>query len=128
MEYVSAQAVLVIHARIIDETGGSHGLRDVGRVESAVSAPKQSFAGDEVYSGLFAKAAVLFKKLASYHPFVDGNKRTAIATASRFLCKNGYRLSVSQKKMVAFTVRVVEDGLEIDAIAEWLKEHSKSRK
>lgn len=128
MEYVSAQAVLVIHARIIDATGGSHGVRDVGQIESAVTAPKQSFGGEEVYEEVFTKAAVLFKKLASYHPFVDGNKRTAVATASRFLYKNGHELSVPQKEMVTFTVQVVEDGLEIDAIAEWLEENSKQRK
>jgi death-on-curing protein len=128
MEHISAQAVLVIHARIIDATGGSHGVRYVGHIESAVSAPKQSFGGEAVYTDLFTKAAVLFKKLASYHPFVDGNKRTAVATAARFLYKNGYELSVSQEDMVAFTVRVVEDGLEVDAIAEWLEENSRMQK
>lgn len=124
MNYLSARDVLVIHARIVEKTGGSQGVRDVGLLESAMAAPRQSFDGDDLHGGVFMKAAVLFQKLAANHPFVDGNKRTAVAVASRFLYINNYQLNVSRSELVEFTVRVVEDDLDRTAIAEWLEEVS----
>lgn len=124
MRYLKPKEVLVIHARIIDQTGGSQGVRDVGLLESAVMGPQQSFGGKEVHEGVFAKAAALLERIASHHAFVDGNKRTAIAAAARFLYVNNYKLSASQEVIVNFMVQVVEEKLDHDAIATWLETHS----
>ncbi len=96
-------------------------------LESAVTSVQQSFGGKEVHEGVFLKAAVLLEKIASNHAFVDGNKRTAIATAARFLFLNGYSLAASQQDIVDFVVRVVEEKLGKKEIAEWLEENSQKR-
>ena len=127
VKYIDAQAVLVIHAKIIDKTGGSHGVRDIGLVESAVAAPRQSFGGKKLYESVFAKAGVLFKKLAGHHPFVDGNKRTAFVSTARFLHRNGCKITAANNNVIDFTVRVVEDELEVEEIAEWLNKNVKRK-
>lgn len=127
MEYLNTKDVLVIHARLIDRTGGSHGVRDLGLLESAISACRQSFGEKEVYQGVWDKSAALFEKIASNHPFVDGNKRTAITATSRFLYLNGYEITVSQQEMVSFTLRVAKNEVDIQEIADWLKEKSEKR-
>ena len=67
--------VLLIHDQLIAETGGSSGLRDEGILDSALSAPFQTFGGEDVYPSLQQKAARLCFGLVKNHPFVDGNKR-----------------------------------------------------
>ncbi|HUM70888.1 MAG TPA: type II toxin-antitoxin system death-on-curing family toxin, partial [Chloroflexota bacterium] len=91
-EYLTAQQVLFIHARLIATTGGEHGVRDIGLLESAVARPQATFDGVELYPDLFHKAAALMESLAQNHPFVDGNKRTAITATAMFLRRNGRRL------------------------------------
>jgi death-on-curing protein len=125
VKYIGAQAVLVIYAKIIDKTGGSHGVRDIGLVESAVAAPRQSFGGKKLYESVFAKAGVLLKKLAGHHPFVDGNKRTAFVSTALFLHRNGRKITTADNDVIDFTVRVVEDELEVEEIAGWLKAHTR---
>ncbi len=77
MKYLSAEQVLFIHSRLIDETGGSHGIRDTGLLQAAVERPKATFGGKDLYPDIFYKAAALLESLIKNHPFIDGNKRTA---------------------------------------------------
>lgn len=128
MKYLGAQDILVIHAFVIDGTGGAHGVRDVGLLQSAAERPKMRFGGKELYKGVFAKAAACFESLAKHHVFVDGNKRTAVTSAARFLAINGIELIASNGELEIFTLRVVEEKLEIEAIAAWLKSHSKKER
>lgn len=83
--YLTPQQVLFIHARLIATTGGEHGVRDVGLLASAVARPQATFDGADLYPDLSEKAAALMDSLTRNHPFVDGNKRTAIAAAALFL-------------------------------------------
>ena len=115
----------MIHARIIEETGGAHGVRDVGLLQSAAVRPQTALGGQEMYKNLFEKAAALFEALARYHVFVDGNKRTAIGSAARFLFINGYQLTATNPELEKFVLHTVESRLEIPEIAAWLKKHSK---
>ena len=124
MNYLTAQQVIFIHARLIDETGGVHGIRDLGSLESAVSRARASFDGDDLYVGVFAKAAALLQSLIRNHPFIDGNKRTGIAAAGIFLWRNGFAMDASDEDLVKFCLDVVTIPLENQAIEEWLKNHS----
>jgi len=124
VNYLTAADILRIHSYIIDETGGSHGLRDRGAVESVVATPQQSFFGKEIHDTVFKKAAVYLFQIAMNHPFVDGNKRTAITAAGIFLEENGYMLAMEDGVAEDFMVHIVEDKLEREAIADWLKSHS----
>jgi len=125
MEYLRPEDMLQIHSFIIDETGGSHGVRDTGLIQSAAQAPKQSFGGEDAYPDVFKKAAVYLHRIIMNHPFVDGNKRTAITAATIFLEQNGYRFTAPEGELENFALKVVEDKLDIDQIADWLEQNAR---
>ena len=124
MNLLSAQQVLFLHARLIEETGGSHGLRDVALLESAVARPQATFDRADLYPGLFTKAAALMHSPIANHPFVDGNKRTGIAAAGLMLMRNGWRLEASNAQLEAFTLRVARGESDSAEIARWLRSNS----
>lgn len=127
--FITTARVLFIHDQMIKRFGGSFGIRDLGLIESAVARPGASFGGEFLYKSIFDKAAALLQSLLKNHPFVDGNKRTALTSAGLFLKLNGYRLTNSHKEEVEFAVRVDNGNLIVEQIAKWLKDHSeKSRK
>ena len=122
--FLTVQQVLFIHARLIETTGGEHGVRDLGLLQSAVFRPQATFNGVELYDDLFHKAAALMISLAQNHPFVDGNKRTAITAAALFLRQNGWQLVTSNKEMEQFALKVANEGLDVEACAEWFQRYS----
>ncbi len=124
MNYLNPQQILFIHARLIAETGGQTGLRDLGLLESAVARPRASFDGSDLYPGLFEKTAALLDSLINNHPFVDGNKRTGITAAGLCLRANGYRLRTTQAELESFTLRVATQHPPLEELARWLKTYS----
>lgn len=122
--YLSAQQVLFIHARLTDETGGDHLLRDVGLLASAVARPRAAFGGQELYPDLFAQAAALMQSLLLNHPFLDGNKRTGITAAALLLLRNGYRLTADNAGLERFTFAVVNGQQSFQEMAAWFRAHS----
>lgn len=124
---LTAPQVLFIHARLIDETGGSHGVRDLGLLQSALARPQATYDGQELYPSLFAKAAALMDSLIRNHPFIDGNKRTAVSAAALFLQMNGSRLTASTAQLVDFAMRVVEEKPGIAEMAAWFSHHSERK-
>jgi death-on-curing protein len=124
MRYLTPEQVLFLHARLIAETGGSQGVRELGLLQSAVACPQASFGGVDLYPNLFSKAAALFDSLVRNHPFVDGNKRTGIAAATIFLRLNGRRLTASNAEVEAFTLAVARGETSLEAIADWLRQNS----
>lgn len=124
MNYLSPEQVLFIHSRLIDTTGGGHGIRDTGLLQSAVSRPRATFAGEDLYSDIFQKAAALMESLARNHPFIDGNKRTAITSASIFLAMNGHRLETTQKEIERVTLAVASGKRQLNDLASWFRTHA----
>lgn len=122
--FLTTEQVLFIHDQMVKRFGGSLGIRDLGLVESAVARPQSTFGGEYLYSSIFDKAAALLQSLLKNHPFVDGNKRTALTSAGLFLRKNGYKLINKHKKEVEFAVKVDNGNLTVEQISKWLKEHS----
>jgi death-on-curing protein len=127
VKYLSAEQVLFIHSRIIDATGGAHGILDIVLLRSAVSPPAATFEGKDLYPDVFHKAAALMESLARNHPFVDGNKRTAIAAAGVFLGMNGHDLRVGQKELERFALSVATGEASFGYSAEWFKKHASAR-
>ena len=121
MIYLTTEQILFLHARLIAETGGSHGVRDINMLLSAVGRPQASFDNQDLYSDLFTKAAALLDSLNRNHPFIDGNKRTGIAAAALFLRMNGYRLVASNIDLVKFTQEVAQSLHPIEEIVIWLQ-------
>ena len=125
MKYLTAEQVLFIHSRLIDETGGSHGIRDLGLLQSAVSRPMATFGGEDLYPDIFQKAAALMESLIKNHPFIDGNKRTAISSTGLFLRINGYSLETSQKELEDFTLNMATGKASVTDAAKWFKQYTK---
>jgi death-on-curing protein len=123
MKYLTPEQVLFIHARLIAETGGTHGVRDLGLLESAVARPQAVFDGRELYPDIFHKAAALLDSLINNHPFADGNKRTGMAAAVLFLRMNGNSFHCGNDELEAFALQVAVEHPELSFIVVWLKSH-----
>ncbi|QTN31852.1 type II toxin-antitoxin system death-on-curing family toxin [Akkermansiaceae bacterium] len=83
------EAVLAIHAQVLAAHGGGEGIRSMELLESAVAAPQATMMGAPMISEPIEVAAAYLFYLCSNHPFVDGNKRMALATCLVFLSENG---------------------------------------
>ncbi|MEE9613529.1 MAG: type II toxin-antitoxin system death-on-curing family toxin [Thermodesulfobacteriota bacterium] len=130
MKPLTPEQVLFIHYRIMEETGGggggikNHGMRDPALLKSALQRPRATFDGKELYPDIFGKAAALMHSIIKNHPFVDGNKRTAIAAASIFLLRNGYRLEATNRELERFTMKAAAGRVRPEEIAKWFKKNS----
>ena len=124
MVSLTLEQILQLHVLVLIRDGGSDGVRDIGRLESVVSAQHQVVFGEELYATVFAKAAALIRGIIGDHLFVDGNKRTAMLAGLTLLEVNGYSFVARRGELEDFAVRVATDHLDIDAIADWLKRHS----
>lgn len=125
MIYLTVDDLGVIHLQVIDASGGSQGIRDIGRLESAAVAPAQEAFGEKLYPTIFEKAAVLMRVIIADHPFVDGNKRTGMMSALVLLNLNGHDTSLlTDKELEDFAVQVAVEHLDIPTIAAWLKAHT----
>jgi death on curing protein len=122
--YLTTEQVLFILARLISETGGVHGVRDLGLLLSAVARPQATFDGEELYPDLFLKAAALLESLVGNHAFVNGNKRAAITSTGLFLRINGYRLTADNQPLETFVLQCAQRLVSLEQMAVWLKRHS----
>jgi death-on-curing protein len=125
MRYLTAEEVLVLHALVIDEYGGSHGVREVALLQSIVHKPQAMFGGKDLYATLFDKAAAFCEVIVNFHVFVDGNKRTALIATARFLHVNGHELTATNTQAEKIILSVATKSVDVAALAAWLKKHSK---
>jgi len=117
---ISVKEAEEIHKILIDNFGGSHGLRDLGSLESALARPFQSFENHELYPIVILKAAALLESLLMNHPFIDGNKRVGYTLLRLFLLSNGLDIDASQDDKYEFIISVTTGKKDFDGIAEWL--------
>lgn len=89
MRHPTVEAVLAIHRKVLEAHGGADGMRSRELLESAVAAPQATVMGEPVMTDPVEVAAAYLFYLCSNHPFVDGNKRVALATSLVFLQSNG---------------------------------------
>ena len=121
MIYLSVEQVLFLHDRLIEETGGEHGVRDLGGLESAFARPQSAFGDTEFYPDIFTKAAVLMDGLTRNYAFIDGNKRISISIAVLFLQSNGYRPTATNPELEQFAIYVTTMKPSVDTIADWFR-------
>lgn len=124
MKFLTPQNVIQIHFEIVEATGGSQGLRDLGLLESAVLRPQASFGGKYLYPTLILKAAALVHSLLLNHVFVDGNKRTATISMVEFLTLNGKKFKATNEEIVNFAPWVENEKPKLEEIASWIKKHT----
>ena len=123
MTILSKNHLLMLHGQLIAETGGIDGLRDEGMLESAMSAPFQSFAGEDVYPSLQQKAARLCFGLVKNHPFIDGNKRIGAHAMLVFLALNGIELDYTQEELSGVILALAAGEIDQNGLLRWIIEH-----
>ena len=120
---LSKAQILLIHDQLIAETGGLSGLRDEGMLDSALSAPFQTFGGEDVYPSLQQKASRLCFGLDKNHPFIDGNKRIGAHAMLVFLALNGIELQHSQKQLSDVIIQLAAGAIESADLLHWILTH-----
>ena len=126
MRYLTLGEVLALHQRLLEQTGGGGGLRDLGALESAIAQPKMTVAGEDLYPDLAAKAAALGFSLIKNHPFVDGNKRVGHAALETFLLLNQHELHSSVEEAESVILGVAAGTHDRAAFLAWLRRSIRS--
>lgn len=117
-----------IHHILIDQFGGSRGVRDVSGLEAALARPYASFDGVDLYPALEEKAVALFESIIMNHPFVDGNKRTAYVLMRLLLLNAGLDISASRNEKYSMVISVSKGEMGFEEIKAWLKARFKQVK
>lgn len=120
---LTKEQIILLHSQLIQETGGSDGIRDEKLLESAIKTPFQSFGGEELYPSMQAKAARLCYGLVKNHAMVDGNKRIGAHAMLVFLAINGYELSYTQKELSDIILEAASGEKNYEDVLQWLLEH-----
>jgi death on curing protein len=115
------ETIIAIHHRQIAEHGGSEGLRDEGLLSSAVARPQNLFAYSTPSPDFAALAAAYAFGIVRNHPFIDGNKRTALIAARTFLLLNGVDFKASQDEKVLILLQLAEGLLTQEELADWIR-------
>ena len=123
MRYLTLAEVIELHRRIIEQSGGADGIRDLGLAESAIAQPQTSFGGTELYPTLAEKAAALCFSLVMNHPFVDSNKRIGHAAMETFLVLNGFELNADVDDSESVILRLAAGESGRIPFTEWVVEH-----
>jgi death-on-curing protein len=119
MEYITVTEIIEIHDEIIKKYGGTRGIRDEGTLQLLVY--KMSREKD-----IFRRAALALHMIAVDHPFFDGNKRTAFATAENELGDDGYYINAEAEEIIDLMRKIAEYKCTLKIIEERIKELSRS--
>ena len=117
--FITYEEAVFVHAQLLENFGGTAGLRDPGLLESALARPRSGY-----YESLSVQAAALMQSLARNHSFIDGNKRLAYGLAAVFLRANGWKLRGDPDHAERFIIdRVITCHADIEEIATWIEAH-----
>ena len=123
MIWITADDVIQIHSLVIQRSGGMDGLRDRASLEAAVSAPMQSFGGQDLYPTTVEKIARLGYGLASNHAFVDGNKRIGAMMTQLLLKWNGFQMSLRSGELADMFIAIADGSAKESDLLDWIQEH-----
>jgi death-on-curing protein len=121
--YLELGEVLELYRRVMTQSGGTIGIRDLGLLEPALAQPRSTFGGEELYPTIVEKAAAIGFSLIRSHPFVDGNKRIGHAAMEVFLMLNGYEIEGSVEEQERVILGVASGDLDRRAFDNWLRTH-----
>jgi len=128
IDFLTLNDVLTIHQQLIDEHGGSQGIRDEGLLLSALAMPQAAFFGNYAHSDIYEMAAAYLFHIVMNHPFVDGNKRAGAAAAIVFLGMNDIELTADNQTLVEFTLCVAQGQKSKAQITTFLKQYSQAKR
>ncbi|MEO7193081.1 MAG: type II toxin-antitoxin system death-on-curing family toxin [Vicinamibacterales bacterium] len=117
--------VVALHRRLIEQSGGASGLRDLGLLDSALAQPRATFDGVDLHATVVDKAAALCVSLIQNHPFMDGNKRIGHAAMATFLLLHGVEIVASVDEQERLMLAVASGSHRRHELAEWLSQHTK---
>ena len=121
-EFLTLAEVIEIHTNQIELYGGQHGIRDLGLLQSALAQPQTSFAGEWLHTDIFHMAAAYAFHICSNHPFLDGNKRAALAAALVFLVMNGQEIKDPKQRLLDAMLDMAKGSLKKEKFAQILRE------
>jgi death-on-curing protein len=122
IKWILEATVLAIHKRQIAEHGGSDGVCDEGLLLSALARPQNLLAYSEETPDISALAASLAYGIAKNHPFIDGNKRTALVVMRTFVQLNGHNFNATQEEKYLTFLKLAEGSLSEEELANWIRE------
>ena len=123
MLFLTLDDIIESHQNQIDTYGGSHGIRDIGLLESAIAQPEASFGGQYLHADIFEMAAAYLYHLVMNHPLVDGNKRVGLEAALIFLEINNENLNCSDEELVDLVLKTTAGQVGKREIAEFFRSH-----
>jgi death on curing protein len=123
MRYLTLTEILDLHTRIIEQSGGTAGVRDLGSIDSALAQPQMTFAGKDLYPAIESKAAALCFSLVTNHAFVDGNKRIGHAALETFLVLNGFELVSNVDESERVILQLAAGKFTRDQLVQWVTAH-----
>jgi len=123
MKTLSKRQILMLHSALVAQSGGMDGIRDEGLLDSALNAPFQTFAEQDLYPTILEKAVRLGYGLICNHPFLDGNKRIGTHVMLVFLEINQLSLSYEDDDLILTILQVASGTLDYDGLLDWAKEH-----
>jgi death on curing protein len=121
MRYLTLKEILELQRRILEQSGGLAGIRDMGMLESALAQPLMTFGGEELYPTIVEKASALGFSLIKNHPFIDGNKRIGHAAMETLLVLNGHEVNASVDEQEQEILKVASGELGRDEFTNWLR-------
>ncbi len=125
--WMDALDAVIMHDRELTMHGGSAGIRDHGLLESALARPKNHWAYAESTPSLAALAAAYAVGISSNHPFVDGNKRTALVVSFAFLDVNGLEVTASQEDAYLTILGLAAGEVSEEELAAWFGRNTQPR-
>ena len=124
MSKLDMDQVILLHQSLINELGGSHGIRDVGLLDSAICMPYMTFDGIELYPSIEQKAAQLCYGLVKNHPFIDGNKRIGANCMEILLYLNNIELEYNSEEEISDCILAVAEGnMDAFELTQWIISH-----
>lgn len=115
--------VEISHSILIEEFGGSHGVRDRAGLEASVHRPYATFDLQDLYSSPSEKAVAIFESLIINHPFIDGNKRIAYFMLEFMLTDYGISLAASQDEKYKMSIQASQGLIKYEEILKWVNKH-----
>ena len=122
IRFLTLTEILLIHQNQIEEYGGDFGLRDTGLLSSAYMMPQSSFNGEYLHENIFEMAAAYLYHICQNHPFIDGNKRTSLASALVFLDLNNIEIKDPEEKLYELVMKTAQGKTNKKEITALLKE------
>jgi death-on-curing protein len=121
--FLKLEEIVAVHCNQIDLYGGTHGIRDLGLLESAIAMPSAGFGGKYLHADVFEMAAAYVFHIAQNHPFLDGNKRTAAASAIVFLKLNNIVIDPAEDDYEKLVRQISQGKANKSDIAEFFAKH-----